>query len=253
MGLLRKTITGISGLITVLTAGVAVRNAFEVRSDEETGHKQGCYEKYVKRPQDFLLASLATVALSPVLAATAAAVRINLGSPVLFTQERPGKDGKIFKLYKFRSMLPPKDGVIDASQDAQRLTPFGKKLRATSLDELPELLNILKGDMSVVGPRPLLVQYLPRYNAHQSRRHEVRPGVTGLAQVHGRNSISWEEKFDWDVKYTDNISFLVDWRIIFETITTVLKKEGVSAEGEATMGEFMGTPEGMEATWREPK
>lgn len=243
MGFLKKTIAGITGAIATLTTGVAIKNAFEVRTDEEVGHKQGCYEKYIKRSQDFFLASLAIVALSPVLAATAVAVRINLGSPILFAQERPGRDGKIFKLYKFRSMMPPKDGVIDASQDAQRLTPFGKKLRATSLDELPELFNILKGDMSVVGPRPLLVQYLTRYNEHQARRHEVRPGFTGLAQVHGRNSISWEEKFDWDVEYAEHISFLGDWKIIFETVKTVLKKEGINATGEATMGEFMGTEE----------
>ena len=201
----------------------------------------GIYERFVKRPQDFICALLATIVLSPVLLVTAILVKINLGSPVLFTQERPGRNGKIFKLYKFRTMLPPKDGVIDPTQDAARLTPFGKKLRATSLDELPELFNILNGDMAVVGPRPLLVQYLPRYNEHQARRHEVRPGFTGLAQVHGRNAISWEEKFDWDVKYVDHITFLGDWKIIFDTVRTVLKREGISAAGEATMGEFMGT------------
>ena len=206
----------------------------------------GPYEKYIKRPQDFLCALLATIVLSPVLLVVAILVRIKLGSPVLFIQDRPGKNGKIFKLYKFRTMLPPKDGIIDPKQDAARLTPFGKKLRATSLDELPELFNILKGDMAVVGPRPLLVQYLNRYNAHQARRHEVRPGFTGLAQTHGRNAISWEEKFDWDVKYVDHITFLGDWKIIFETVKTVLKREGINNESSATMTEFMGNQEKTE-------
>ncbi|SET16418.1 Sugar transferase involved in LPS biosynthesis (colanic, teichoic acid) [[Clostridium] aminophilum] len=201
----------------------------------------GFYEKYVKRPQDFLCAALGIIVLSPVFVIVAILVKINLGSPVIFSQERPGRNGKIFQLYKFRTMLPPKGNVIDPKQDAERLTPFGRKLRAVSLDELPELFNILRGDMAVVGPRPLLVRYLGRYTPRQARRHEVRPGFTGLAQVNGRNAISWEEKFDWDVKYVDRITFLGDWKIIFQTVKTVLKREGISAAGEATMEEFMGS------------
>ncbi len=200
----------------------------------------GWYEAYIKRIQDFICAFIAIILLSPVLLVVAILIRTKLGSPILFVQERPGLNGKVFKLYKFRTMLPPKDGEMDPLQDAQRLTTFGKKLRSTSLDELPELFNILKGDMSVVGPRPLLVRYLSRYNEHQARRHEVRPGFTGLAQVNGRNAISWEEKFTWDVKYVDRITFLGDWKIILATIKTVIKREGISAKGEATIGEFMG-------------
>ncbi len=203
-------------------------------------HKKGFYEKYIKRPQDFLCASIALVVLSPVIGITAILVKTKLGSPVIFKQDRPGIDGKTFKLYKFRTMTDHRDVNGDLLPDVDRLPAFGKKLRATSLDELPELVNILKGDMSVVGPRPLLVQYLPRYNEHQARRHEVRPGFTGLAQVNGRNSISWDEKFDWDVKYVDSVTFVGDWKIIFKTVKTVLKREGISAANDATMPEFMG-------------
>ena len=206
-------------------------------------HKQGFYEKYIKRPQDFLCASAALIVLSPVMAVTALLVRTKLGTPVLFRQERPGVNGKPFMLYKFRSMTDKRDENGDLLPDEDRLPPFGQKLRSTSLDELPELINIWKGDMSVVGPRPLLMRYLPRYNAHQARRNEVRPGFTGLAQVHGRNAITWEEKFDWDVRYVDNVSFLGDWKIIFQTVKTVLSHEGISSGTSVTMEEFMGTPE----------
>ena len=200
----------------------------------------GFYERWVKRPQDFICALLAIVVFSPVMVITALLVRIKLGSPVLFTQERPGKDERIFRLYKFRTMTDEKDENGQLLPDEVRLTSFGKLLRSTSLDELPELFNIIKGDMAVVGPRPLLVKYLSRYSPHQHRRHEVRPGFTGLAQTHGRNSISWEDKFEWDVKYTEQVTFFNDWKIIFLTAWKVLKREGINAEGEATMSEFMG-------------
>lgn len=205
------------------------------------GHKKGLYEKYIKRPQDFCCALLACIVLSPVLLIVAFLVRIKLGSPVLFAQERPGLNGEIFKLYKFRTMTSQTDENGKLLPDEQRLTSFGKKLRATSLDELPELACILTGKMSIVGPRPLLVRYLPLYNEHQARRHEVRPGFTGYAQVHGRNAISWEEKFDKDVYYVDHISFIGDWKIIFQTVKTVLKREGINSETSATMEEFKGS------------
>ena len=168
-------------------------------------------------------------------------VRVRLGTPVIFKQDRPGLNGKIFTLYKFRTMTDKKDEEGNLLPDEVRLTNFGKKLRSTSLDELPELFNILKGDMSIVGPRPLLVQYLPLYNEHQARRHEVRPGFTGYAQVHGRNAITWEDKFDKDVYYVDHISWRADWKIIFQTAGVVLKRDGINSENSATMEDFKGT------------
>jgi len=205
-------------------------------------HRKGFYEKYIKRPQDFLCALLATIVLSPVMLITVILVRIKLGSPVIFKQERPGLNEKIFTMYKFRTMTDKRDENGELLPDEVRLTPFGKKLRSTSLDELPELFNILKGDLAVCGPRPLLVSYLGLYNEHQKRRHEVRPGFTGYAQAHGRNSITWEDKFDKDVYYVDHVSFLGDWKIIFQTVKTVLKKEGISSDTSATMEAFKGTP-----------
>jgi lipopolysaccharide/colanic/teichoic acid biosynthesis glycosyltransferase len=204
-------------------------------------HKQGIYEKYIKRPQDFICGLLALIALSPVILLVAVLVKIKLGTPVIFVQKRPGLNGKIFKLYKFRSMSNAKDENGNLLPDEERLGHFGKVLRSTSLDELPELINIIRGELSICGPRPLLVHYLWRFNEHQARRHEVRPGLTGLAQVNGRNAMSWEEKFDYDVQYVDNITFLGDWKIIFKTVFAVLKRDGISSDMSVTMEEFMGT------------
>ena len=203
--------------------------------------KRGFYEACMKRSLDFICALCGIVVLSPILLITALLVKMKLGSPVIFKQERPGLNEKIFTLYKFRTMTDEKDENGNLMPDEVRLTKFGKWLRSTSLDELPELFNILKGDMSIVGPRPLLPEYLPRYNRYQARRHEVRPGFTGLAQVRGRNAISWEEKFDWDVKYVDHISFLLDMKIIFRTVKIVFCREGISSETSATMEKFEGT------------
>ena len=209
-------------------------------------HQAGFYEKHIKRLLDFTLSLLALIVLSPILLITAILVRVKLGSPVIFSQERPGRDEKIFKLYKVRSMTDQRNADGELLPDEQRLTHFGKMLRSTSLDELPELWNILRGDMSIVGPRPLLVKYLPLYNAHQARRHAVTPGLTGYAQVHGRNAISWEEKFDLDVYYVDHISFALDVKIIFMTVRCVFAHEGISAEGNATMEAFTGTATNVE-------
>ena len=198
------------------------------------------YRCFFKRFFDFLLSLIAIILLSPVFLIVALLVRTKLGSPILFCQERPGKDEKIFKMYKFRSMSDERDENGQLMPDEVRLTSFGKKLRSTSLDELPELFNILKGDMSIVGPRPLLVKYLPLYNAEQRKRHDVRPGLTGWAQANGRNAISWEEKFKYDVEYTEKYSFFMDLKIIFMTVRSVLRHEGISSESAATMEEFLG-------------
>ncbi|MDR3072509.1 MAG: sugar transferase [Clostridiales Family XIII bacterium] len=198
------------------------------------------YGKIVKRIFDLLFSGLALLCLSPLLLILSLLVHAKLGSPAIFRQERPGKKGKIFTIYKFRTMTDAHDAEGNLLSDEVRLTAFGKMLRKTSLDELPELYNIFKGDMSFVGPRPLLVQYLSRYSKEQARRHEVKPGLTGWAQVNGRNAISWTQKFKYDVWYVDHISMALDIKIFFQTIVGVVKREGISADGAATMPEFMG-------------
>ena len=201
------------------------------------------YSKGIKRLLDFLFALILFIILSPILLILWLVVRINLGGPAVFKQERPGKNEKIFTIYKFRSMNEKKDSEGNLLPDEERMTVFGNLLRKLSLDELPELVNIIKGDMSFIGPRPLLVKYLPRYNEYQSRRHEVRPGLSGYAQINGRNAITWEQKFEYDIYYVDHMSFILDAKIFFKTIGKVLKRDGISQEGEATMGEFMGSEE----------
>lgn len=196
--------------------------------------------KFFKRLFDIIASVSGLIFLSPVFLLLIYLIRKNLGEPVFFTQERPGKDGKPFKMIKFRSMRDAVDKNGNPLPDSERLTPFGKKLRATSLDELPELWNVLKGEMSLVGPRPLLMSYLPLYNEFQNRRHEMRPGVTGWAQVNGRNALSWDEKFAHDIWYIDHYSFWLDMKILFLTVKKVFIKEGISAEGEATMPYFTG-------------
>lgn len=199
------------------------------------------YQKCIKRILDFVLSLIAIVLLSPVYILVAILVRIKLGSPIIFVQERPGLNEKIFKMYKFRTMTSETDENGVLLPDVERLTPFGKFLRSTSIDELPELFNILKGDMSIVGPRPLLVKYLPRYNEEQRHRHDTRPGLTGLAQVNGRNAITWEDKFNYDITYIKNITFGSDLKIILKTILKVVERDGISSETSATMEEFKGS------------
>lgn len=219
---------------------------------------RGPYALFIKRFFDVFCSLIVLVLFFWFYAIVAVLVRIKLGSPVLFKQERPGKidpkTGKerIFRLCKFRTMTDAKDEKGNLLPDSERLTPFGSWLRKTSLDEIPELFNILKGDMSLIGPRPLLVKYLDRYNEEQHHRHDVRPGLTGYAQAHGRNSLSWEDKFAMDIWYTKNVTFANDVKIIFATIKTVITKEGINSETSVTMEEFMGTPKDVKPTWEAP-
>ena len=205
--------------------------------------RAGIYEKFIKRGLDLLLSGCALLVLWPVLLVLVLLVRSKLGSPAIFCQERPGKNGKVFRLYKLRTMTDERDENGELLPDEVRLTPFGRTLRSLSLDELPELWNIFRGDMSLVGPRPLLVKYLPLYNAQQARRHEVMPGLTGWAQVNGRNLVTWEDKFTMDVWYVDHISFILDLKILWLTVKAVLRREGISGQSSATMDEFRGSEE----------
>ena len=207
----------------------------------ESKHKPGIYEKYVKRMLDIVLSLAFILLFWWIYVIISLLVRVKLGSPVLFRQQRPGKDGKVFDMIKYRTMTDQRDEKGELLPDELRLTKFGKLLRATSLDELPEIFLILKGDLSIIGPRPLLVSYLPLYNEHQKRRHEVKPGLTGYAQVNGRNAISWEEKFDLDVWYVDHVSFVTDIKILFKTVQVVFKRSGISSGTSETMEAFVGS------------
>lgn len=226
--------------ISIFVGGIAF--VMEILAEKKIKKKKyrGIYERFIKRPMDCFLATLSLLFLSPFILILSLLVRVFLGSPVLFEQDRPGKDGKVFKLYKFRTMTDKRDEDGQLLADEKRLTTFGKLLRSSSLDELPELFNIIKGEMSLIGPRPLLVKYLPLYNEEQAKRHDVRPGLTGLAQSRGRNSLSWEEKFKLDVEYVNHITFLGDLKIIVDTIRSVLNSEGISADGDVTMPFFTG-------------
>ena len=237
-----KVITAVIAALSAVNAGIAfiAERIGELKEyGRELRHKPyGVYERFVKRPLDCFLSTGALIVLSPVLAATAFLVRKKLGSPVLFTQERPGKDEKIFKLYKFRTMTDERDENGELLPDEVRLTKFGRLLRSSSIDELPELFNIVKGDMALIGPRPLLVKYLPYYNEYERIRHCVRPGLTGNAQAHGRNAISWEKKFELDIKYIDKISFMTDVKIIIDTVKSVFTHDGVALNALEDFDEY---------------
>lgn len=200
--------------------------------------KGGIYRRFIKRPMDFILSLIAIIVLSPVFLVVAMLVKIKLGSPILFKQQRPGLNEKIFTMYKFRTMTDERDENGELLPDSIRLTKFGRFLRSTSLDELPELFNIIKGDMSIVGPRPLAVIYLPYYNEREKQRHTVRPGLTGLAQINGRNTVNWEERFNYDLEYVKNISLFLDLSIIFKTFLKVFKREGVTVRGTTEVVSF---------------
>ena len=198
------------------------------------------FQNVVKRTIDIVCSGLGLIVLSPILLITAVLIRIKLGSPIFFTQDRLGKDGKVFKMIKFRTMLDAVDKWGEPLPDEERMTPFGQLLRSTSIDELPELINVFKGDMSLVGPRPLLVEYKELYSPEQFRRHEVRPGITGWAQVNGRNTLGWSERFKLDVEYVDNYNIFMDIKILFMTVLKVVKRDGISQEGHVTMEKFNG-------------
>ena len=242
--IMRKKIKTLLVMAVAVTAAVyTLRETKRKQKVAEKEHRHvpyGPYEAVIKRPLDIMIVAMAFVPLLPVMGIIALLVRFKLGSPVLFKQERPGLDEKIFTLYKFRTMTDETDENGELLPDEKRLTKFGKWLRSTSLDELPELFNILKGDMSLVGPRPLLVEYLPRYSKEQKHRHDVKPGLTGLAQVSGRNGISWEEKFSDDVKYVNKVTLAGDIKILLKTVEAVLKKDGISSGTSVTMEEFTG-------------
>ncbi len=237
-----------SNIFLMMISGAVIAGEMYRKSEQKksAAAEEGChipygpYEAVLKRPLDAVVSSLALVLLAPVLGAVALAVKIKLGSPVIFSQERPGLNGQVFRIKKFRTMTDERDAQGNLLSDEIRLTRFGKLLRSASLDELPELWNILLGEMSVVGPRPLLVEYLERYDDRQKHRHDVRPGLTGLAQVSGRNGISWDEKFEEDVKYVEHITFLGDIRIILETIKVVFRRDGIHSKASATMEAFTG-------------
>ena len=223
-----KIVRRLVKIALVICTAVSVFAFFQERLSSVSREKKvGLYEKYFKRPLDAFLATAGLIILSPLIILTTILVRIKIGHPVLFTQDRPGKIERVFKLYKFRTMTDAKDENGRLLPDTQRLTPFGAKLRSTSLDELPELLNIIKGDMAIIGPRPLLVQYLPYYTDREKHRHDVRPGLSGLAQVNGRNLVKWDQRLAYDVQYVNNITFLGDLKIVLETIKKVIKRDDV--------------------------